>query len=113
MTKPISRKMAVDCLLYRFEQDCYTIGDSRAFLSCGICRLSIQQGQDIQFDHIHADVHGGPHEYQNLRPVHAECHKLKTAKDIKANAKVKRLRGETKTGPKKKIPSRPWPKRAA
>jgi len=65
-------------------------------------------GQDIQFDHTHADVHGGPHEYQNLRPLHKACHKIKTRADVKANAKVKRLRGERKRKPKPKMRSGPF-----
>lgn len=108
MTKPISRKMAVDCLLWIVENH---IG----VLFCTICHAPCKAGQDIQFDHIHAIVHEGPHEYQNLRPVHAECHKKKTARDIKDNAKVKRLANPKpskhpmpKTG--RKIPSRPFRK---
>lgn len=94
MTKPISRKMAVDCFLYRIMQDDGTtlLEDclTSAFV-CSICDDGILPGQNIQFDHIHADVFDGPHDYRNLRPVHADCHKSKTAQDIKANAKVKRL----------------------
>lgn len=103
MTKPISRKMAVDCLLYR----------TRGHVFCGICRIMLNPGDNIQFDHIHADVFDGPHEYQNLRPVHIECHKEKSARDVKDNAKTKRLANPKpsrhpmqKTG--RKIPSRSW-----
>lgn len=118
MTKPISRKMAVDCLLYRFERDCVTFGDNNAIMACGICRLTIAPGQNIQFDHIHAIVHQGPHEYQNLRPVHAECHKAKTKADIQANAKVKRILADKPSKrpmqkSSRKIPSRPFPQRAS
>ena len=84
MTKPVSRKMAVDCLLW-FVKCLY------GPVPCYLCLRDITAAQDIQFDHAHAIVHEGPHEYQNLRPVHAECHKKKTARDIAANAKVKRL----------------------
>jgi 5-methylcytosine-specific restriction endonuclease McrA len=106
MTKPISRKMAVDCLLGLYK------------ISCGICGEQLFPGDAVQFDHIHADVFDGPHEHQNLRPVHKDCHKKKTATDIKANAKVKRLRGKKKAKPKRAWPERkmrsgkkPWPKR--
>jgi 5-methylcytosine-specific restriction endonuclease McrA len=110
MTKPISRKMAVDCLLHRFS---YEAGKA---LFCTICNQPIYAGEDIQFDHIHADIFNGPHEYQNLRPVHAECHKKKTARDIKDNAKIKRIlnpRPSKRPMPKssRKIPSRPFPGR--
>jgi len=100
MTKPISRKMAVDCLLHRFAL-------GKMFLSCGICgHVVLPSEGNIQFDHHHAIVHDGPHEYQNLRPVHAECHKKKTKADVQANAKIKRLRGELKPRRKLKIPGR-------
>ena len=54
---------------------------------------------------------------KNLRALHKACHKRKTALDIKANAKIKRLRGETKGRPKRdwpkgpKMKSRPFQKR--
>jgi len=107
MTKPISRKMAVDCLLHQ---------GGVGFIYCGICGSALFPNDNIQFDHIHAIVHDGPHEYQNIRPVHAECHKIKTKADIQANAKIKRLinprpsKRPMKSG-KQKIPSRPFQKR--
>lgn len=122
MTKPVTRKMAVDCLLWLVQQfyeghraQLLHLGD---IIFCPICYTAILPEQDIQFDHRHADIFGGPHEYQNLRPVHASCHKKKTAQDIKDNAKIKRILGLTKTKPSKKIPARPfqsrkqlWPKK--
>lgn len=105
MTKPISRKMAVDCLLWYFATE------ADAGLCCHICDNALEMGQDIQFDHIHAIVHGGPHEYENLRPVHAECHKKKTKADVQAKAKGDRILGLTCNKPKKKMPSRPFQKR--
>lgn len=107
MTKPVTRKMAVDCLLWYVQQFGSMVridaGDHESLaIRCYICGEKIMPGQVVQFDHIHADVHKGPHEYQNLRPVHYDpCHKAKTKRDIQANAKVKRLRGETKGRPKR------------
>lgn len=106
MTKPISRKMAIDCILHRIP----------GYVNCGICTIALRPGDDIQFDHIHACVFKGPHEYENLRPVHAHCHKAKTARDVKDNAKVKRLANpKTSKRPMKssgrKMPSRPFQKR--
>lgn len=102
MTKPISRKMAVDALLYRFGLEWHVI-------ICTVCNTVLTPGDAIEFDHVHADVHGGPHEYQNLRPLHKACHKTKTRADVKANAKVKRI----KRGKKKSIrcfpKSKPFP----
>lgn len=109
--KPITRKMAVDCLLWRFMP----LGS----IPCGICGEPLKPGDTIQFDHIHAVTHQGPHEYQNLRPVHYDpCHKKKSARDVKDKAKIDRIRGETCTRPSRPIPSRPmqsgqrkWPAR--
>src|SRR5690348_17156987 len=97
--QPITERMKIDALL-----DMYGI-------YCIECDGLICPGQPIQWDHRHALVHGGPHDYRNIRPVHVECHKKKTARDIKANAKVKRLRGETCNAPSKPIQSRGFSKR--
>jgi len=94
----ITPDMKIDCLLYRYA------------VTCAVCGKDIQPGHEIEWDHVHALVHGGPHIFSNLRPLHAECHKAKTARDIAANAKGKRLRGETCNGPKKKIQSRGFDK---
>jgi 5-methylcytosine-specific restriction endonuclease McrA len=121
MTKPVSRRMAVDCLLHRFmcgTGNIYRISTDGIALVCGICKKILEPGQDIEFDHIHADIFDGPHEYQNIRPLHKACHKKKTARDISANAKIKRLTGQTKGRPKKRwakgprLRSRPFYKAA-
>lgn len=110
MTKPVTRKLAVDCLLDR------VIG-WYGTLPCSVCKQPLLPGQNIHFDHIHADIFDGPHEYENLRPLHFECHKDKTARDIKANAKVKRLANpKPSRHPMKssgrKLQSKPFAKRA-
>lgn len=108
MTKPVTRKMAVDCLLDRTERQ---FGSP---LLCPACNEPLLPGQAIQFDHIHSDVLGGAHEYQNLRPIHYDpCHKKKTGRDVAAKAKIDRITGKTKTGPKAKIANRPMGKRPA
>lgn len=89
----ITDKMKLDCLLYRHS------------IKCGLCGKELFPADEIEWDHIHALVHGGPHVFTNLRPVHVPCHKAKSARDVAANAKVKRILGETKTGPKKQIQS--------
>lgn len=113
MTKPVTRKMAVDCLLWQFflgeNIRIDMLFSAGVRFVCPICKEDIQEGQDIQFDHIHADVHDGPHEYQNLRPLHKECHKIKTKADVQANAKVRRLTGQNKPKIKKRIPTRSFP----
>lgn len=111
MTKPVSRRMAVDCLLDRIME---FFG---APLICSVCGQPLLPGQQIQFDHIHSDVMGGEHHHMNLRPIHYDpCHKQKTARDVAANAKVKRIlnpkpskRPMQNSG--RKIPSRQFPKR--
>lgn len=65
-----------------------------------------------QFDHwpiLHS--HGGPDEPWNLRPLLVAQHREKSKGDASIAAKVKRLLGETCTGPKRPIPQRanPWP----
>jgi 5-methylcytosine-specific restriction enzyme A len=94
----ITEGMKLDSILYRYA------------VTCGLCRLELSPGDRIEWDHVHALVHGGAHVFTNIRPVHFECHKEKTARDIAANAKVKRLRGETCQGPKKEIHSRGFDK---
>lgn len=116
MTKPISRKMAVDALLWRFMTSGYE-DDGAAFINCAICNRKLLALDDIEFDHVHAYVHGGEHDFRNLRPLHGSCHKVKTKADIQANAKVKRLANPKPSkwpmqNSGRKIPSRPFPKRA-
>lgn len=112
MTKPVTRKLAVDCLLDRVIRQ---FGEP---LRSPVDNEPLLPGEAIQFDHIHADVHGGPHEYQNLRPIHSEAHKRKTKADIQANAKVKRILADKPSrrpmqNSGRKIPSRPFQQRAS
>lgn len=104
MTKPVTRKMAVDCLLWIAEEAYKDLRDPLARYSpfrCIECTKPIFPGDSIQFDHRQAMIHGGPHEYKNLWPIHTDCHKAKTARDVKANAKVKRIAkgGRKRRGP--------------
>jgi 5-methylcytosine-specific restriction endonuclease McrA len=100
MTKrqPITPDMKLDCLLYRHS------------ITCGICGAELFPNDKIEWDHVHALVHGGAHVFTNIRPVHVECHKEKTARDIAAKAKGDRLLGLTCNGPKKKIGNRGFDK---
>jgi len=107
MTKPVTRKMAVECLLHRLATDAIIGKGGEIILPCGICKEPLLPGQAIQFDHTHADTHGGAHKYWNLRPVHYDpCHKKKTKADVQAKAKGDRIAGVTKTKPAAKIRSR-------
>ncbi len=94
----ITDKMKLECLLYRCT------------VKCGICGDELYPNDEIEWYHIQALVHSGAHVFTNIRPVHAECHKEKTARDVAANAKVKRLRGETCNAPKRPIQSKGFDK---
>ncbi len=104
--KAITPAMKIDAILWRFK------------VYCSWCDEQIHVGHPIEWDHVHALVHGGEHCFTNLRPIHADpCHKEKTKADIQANAKVKRIIADKPSrrpmkSSGRKIPSRPWPKRA-
>jgi len=85
--------------------------------------IGYEQSKNMTADQIIAHFHfdhypireadGGPTEPWNITPRPVAEHREKTAKiDIPQLAKQKRLRGETRNGPKKKIAARvdPWPK---
>ena len=89
---------------------------SQALCGCG-CGAPLKD-KAIEWDHCLAHALEGSDGPENIRAVLVDCHaiisngtKATTAGCTKAVvAKVKRLRGETCTGPKAKIPSRPFPK---
>lgn len=90
MTKPVTRRLAVDCLLQRI------IDQFEEPLLCAECCFALLPGQNIQFDHVHCDGLGGPHVHQNLRPIHYDpCHKKKSKRDVAALAKIDRITGVT------------------
>ncbi len=74
---------------------------------CASCAEKVKLGE-YAVDHIQALDHLGAHTLDNWQLLCVGCHKLKTAKDVKASAKGRRLRGDVGTGPKKAIPSRPF-----
>lgn len=79
MTKPVTRKIAVDCLLHRIsEPGATTVIDGVLLFKCTECGKPILPGQAIQFDAVHAHALGGEHAYKDLRPIHYHpCHKKK------------------------------------
>lgn len=93
---------------------------ARYAFACDMCRVQFEDGARVELDHIHQLAMGGPDVADNLRPLCEPCHKIKTRNDAKARGKVRRLRGETCNGPKRKIPhpaktnwpTRTFPKRA-
>jgi 5-methylcytosine-specific restriction endonuclease McrA len=74
---------------------------------CAHCSEKVKLGE-YAVDHIQALDHLGAHTLDNWQLLCVGCHKLKTASDVKASAKGRRLRGDVGTGPKKAIPSRPF-----
>jgi len=100
--KAITERQKIDCLLAR--------ANAHGRLACAICDRLIFPGQVIEWDHIHAVCADGPHNYENLRPLHRACHTRKSALDIALNAKTKRIAngGRKRKGPKMK--SRPFQK---
>jgi 5-methylcytosine-specific restriction endonuclease McrA len=105
--KAITSRMKIDALL----DMAWGARTDHLSIYCLECYEPIQPCEAIQWDHRHATVHKGPHTYQNIRPVHTECHKRKTKRDVQANAKVKRIRGETCTRKGPPIKSRGFDKR--
>lgn len=64
----------------------------RASDCCQQCGRSIGGKLRAEFDHIIPLILGGKHAEGNLRLVCNECHALKTKRDVKLAAKVKRIR---------------------
>jgi 5-methylcytosine-specific restriction endonuclease McrA len=73
---------------------------------CG-CRKKLQADAIIDEHLVALDFLGG-NALDNRSLWDRDCSKAKTARDLSAAAKGKRIRGETGTGPKKAIPSRPF-----
>jgi 5-methylcytosine-specific restriction enzyme A len=99
---------------------------------CGLSGVKIGVGDAWHIEHRVPVALGGSNEDENLYPALVEPHKAKTKDDVKRIAKAKRQsgieggqaarrakrgfgliqsRGFDRNGPKKSIPSRPWPSR--
>lgn len=72
---------------------------------CAKCREKVALGE-YEIDHIQALDHLGKHELENWQLLCSPCHTRKTASDVKASAKGRRIRGEVGNGPRKEIRSR-------
>jgi hypothetical protein len=75
---------------------------------CG-CGKKLQADRIID-EHVTALDFLGANTLDNRSLWDRDCSKVKTARDIAASAKGKRLRHETGNGPKRPIPSRPFQK---
>ena len=76
---------------------------------CAACEARIFGRYDI--DHIRALELGGTNDLSNLVALHPECHRPKTARDVKAISKCRRIEDREVNGPKPaQIKSRnQWP----
>ena len=87
-------------------------------IPCPLCKGPLLPGQALIREHMHPLALGGADDDENSAYVHRGCARRKTigtkattaGSDVHAIAKGKRLRGETGNRPKRKIPSRPFPK---
>ena len=89
----------------------------RRFVVCAGCGTRLQDRAAYDYDHEIALALGGRDEADNLRPYcRAVCHPEKTARDVRAIAKAKRLAGESGLKPSARpLPTRRdhvWPSRA-
>lgn len=102
--KAITERMKIDCLLDRSN----IYGGA---VQCDVCFTRIIPGDRIEWDHVHPLCADGPHIYANIRPLHYDCHKEKTKRDVALNAKAKRIAsgGRKRKGPPMK--SRPFQKK--
>lgn len=61
---------------------------------CHLCgtRIQAERGEAWEVEHVHALEMSGRDDWNNLRPAHIACHKVKTAEDKATIAKSNRLR---------------------
>lgn len=77
---PISLKTKIDALLSRIEASFFWQDGTYTLelgVYCGICLKRILAGQRIDWDHHLRENAGGKTDYENVRPVHHECHREK------------------------------------
>lgn len=60
--------------------------------TCSVCHFRIQVGQAWEIEHLKPLADGGADVPLNMAPVHAKCHKPKTAKEAGERSKVVRIR---------------------
>jgi hypothetical protein len=92
-----------------------------AVIPCGKCKRPITDPKNIEREHLNELAISRDDSVENQQLWHKKpCSHEKTngtpATSLGSSkhiiAKIKRMTGQTKTGPKRKIPSRPFPKRA-
>lgn len=75
---------------------------------CIVCTRTIGGKLRAELDHITPLILGGQHRETNLRLVCHECHKKKSAFEVKVKAKVARVRQKHVLGGKKPRTIRAW-----
>lgn len=89
----------------------------RRHVFCGGCGKHMSQRSDYVYDHEIPLEICGRDEPEDMRPFCKDCDKPKTSADQTTIARLKRLAGETCTGPTRNpIPQRPdggWPPRGS
>lgn len=76
------------------RRECYAAHkDETGKMVCHLCEGIIDPTcEDWEADHVVAVTFGGSDTaMDNVRPAHKRCHSIKTAGDISANARAKRL----------------------
>ncbi len=80
---------------------------------CHWTGVAIKTGMDWDTDHVIALINGGENRESNLAPIlRGKAHKEKTAQDVAIKSKTARMRAKHLglVKPKRKIPSRPFPR---
>lgn len=67
-----------------------------------VCHVCSRPGATLA-DHVIPLAEGGPDTIVNMRPIHIDCHKLKTAEEA-ARARVGGNPAQTNQGPKRAVP---------
>lgn len=102
----VAQDVAIWCPCPRCQEEI----DGPRLIACG--------AQAIR-EHLHQLATGGADKPENWQYWHIACSKRKTSgtkatsagSDAHARAKIRRLKGEANKRPKRKWPSRPFPKR--
>jgi 5-methylcytosine-specific restriction endonuclease McrA len=77
---------------------------------CVKCTRKIGGALRAEFDHATPLILGGEHRESNLQLLCHECHRAKSAVDVKIKAKVARVRKKLVLGERKRTSFRGWRK---
>lgn len=69
--------------------------------------VTLHDGRKVEYDHHYSLGLGGADETENMQLMTPKAHKVKTKRDVKAQAKVRHLTGANKAKPEYRWPSRP------